>query len=303
MIGWKGRTFRKLAYILPIKTAYKIQYKRWYGKRPNLDNPGRFTEKLMWITRYNELYNKELIQEIYDKYTVRDYIKRKGMANILINQYGHFNDIAEIDFDSFPNDYILKSTQSSGQNIIVTQDMTIDREALKQEMDTWLNRNKQSDRFQGYYYTKNDSIVCEELLKDEEGKIPIDIRICCCNGRAKWIYCDIDAIDEDMKHKKAYHREYFDLDWNFLPIDNVNRTRKDKRQALSKKPENLEEIIEIAELLSEDFIFVRVDLYNINNKIYFGELTPIPGMVGGFEPDKWDYTFGDMITLPDAKIW
>ncbi len=303
MIGFRGRIFSCLSRVLPIKLALKIRYYHWNKKWPNLDDPKRLTEKLMWLTRYNELYNKQLIQTIYDKNTVREYVKDKGFEKILVKQYGCFTSPYEIDFSLLPSDYILKLTQSSGQNIIVTRNSKLDNDAIVDTLSKWQNKDKTLDRFTGYYFTKNESIVCEELLRDEDGNIPNDIRICCCNGEAKWIYCDIDTTDNEMKHKNEYYREYFDLKWNFLPVDNVGRVRKKDDEATIKKPYNLEEIIQIAEALSKDFVFVRVDLYNINGKIYFGELTPIPGLAGGFNPDKWDYTFGEMLELPDVNIW
>ena len=303
MVGWKGRIYTVLARFLPKKLAHQIRYYHWNHRWPDLDNPKLFTEKLIWLNQYNEIYSKELIQEIYDKYTVRKYIEDKGLSHILIKQYGRFKTADEINFDELPEEYILKTTQSSGQNIIVTKGSTLSREEIRSKMNKWVSGSNELDSLQGYYYTDNNSIICEELLKTPDGKIPKDFRICCCNGKARWIYCDLDTIDEDMKHKDTYHREYFDVDWNYLPIDNYNRTRLDKEKATTPKPESLKEMIEISEILSKDFVFMRVDLYDVEGKLYFGELTPIPGMAGGFDPPEWDEKFGDMIELPKVKVW
>lgn len=303
MIGWKGMLFSIVSTVLPVKTAHRIRYYHWYHKWPDLDDPKRFTEKMMWLTYYNKKYNKKLIQRTYDKYLVREYVKNKGLESILVPLYGNYKNAGEIDFNTLPKEYILKATQSSGQNIIVIDNNKLNFEQITRHIEKWLKQKKWVDRFQGYYYTKEETINCEELLHDSEGKIPTDIRVCCCNGKAKWIYCDIDTTDERMKHKSAYNREYFDTDWNYLPVDNKNRTRIDKDNPTLSKPENLKRIIDVAEKLAGDFVFVRVDLYDINNKIYFGELTPIPGVHGGFQPDEWDYTFGEMIDLPNIRIW
>lgn len=303
MVGWKGNLFGLIANYIPVKLAFSIRYYYWNRRWPDLDNPKRFTEKMMWLTYYNGIYKSDLIKEIYDKHTVRRYVENKGLKYILTEELGNYKNPNDIDFALLPQSFIIKATQSSGQNIIVSNKKEIEEKEIKEKLSQWLSQNKNVDRFQGYYYTEEESVMCEELLHDSDGMIPCDYRICCCNGIAKWIYCDIDAIDSKMKHKKEYHREYYDVDWNFLPVDNPGRKRICENSGTLEKPKNLREMIEIAEALSKDFIFVRVDLYNINGKIYFGELTPIPGMAGGFDPDEWDITFGEMITLPNKRIW
>ena len=243
MYGWRGRAYAAASFILPIKTAFSIRYYHWNHRWPNLDMPKRFTEKMMWLTRFNELYNDELIKKTYDKFTVREYVKEKGLERILVEQYGHYYNAQSIDFNSFPNEYILKATQSSGQNIIVTNNSSADRKAISTQFDEWLTQHKKRDRFQGYYFTDQECVICEKLLRDENGKIPTDIWLCCCNGEVKWIYCDLDTTDENMKHRPVYFREYFDRDWNYLPVDNVGRIRKNKDVPTFRQPENLKELI------------------------------------------------------------
>jgi len=304
MLGWKGTLYNThIAHLLPLKTAYKIRYHHLNKRWPDLDDPKRFTEKLMWLTRYNELYNREFIQRIYDKHLVRDYVRECGLENILTNELFNCKDAKDMVLPKDGVEYIIKSTQSSGQNIIVSKETNRSEDEIRDIVKGWGESQKDRDRFQGYYFTENESIMCEELLRNERGVIPNDYRLCCCNGKVQWIYIDIDTTDENMKHRKVYYREYFDKDWNYLPIDNIGRIRKNKTKAETEKPANLEEMIKIAESLAANLLFARVDLYNINGKIYFGEITPIPGMAGGFQPDEWDFIFGDKVVLPEVDIW
>ncbi len=295
--------YEKAMNFIPKKNQYELEYRRQQGKKINLQNPQRLTEKLLWLVRYNELYKKEFIQQIYDKHTVREYVKGKGLEDILIRQIGHYKSIDEVDIENLPEKFALKMTQSCGENVICTDKSKLDIEEVKEKFHRWGVKNKTNSGLQAYYFTSKESIVCEELILDENGKIPCDFRVCCCNGEPRFIYYDIDSLDDNNDKKETYYRECFDLEWNYLPVDFVHRPRKNKQIAYTKKPGNLEEILELSRILAKDFIFVRVDFYLTGNKIYFGELTPCPGLSGGFEPDEWDFKFGNMLELPDVKIF
>lgn len=295
--------YNNIIHLLSKKKQYQLEYQRQQGKKLNLDNPQRFTEKLFWIMRYNELYNKELIQKVYDKHTVREYIKEKGLEKILVKQIAHYKSCDEINIDELPMQFALKMTQSCGENIICTDKNKLNIQEVKAKIHRWQSKDKTKNNLQGYYFTSDESIVCEELLTDANGNIPEDFRVCCCNGEPAFIYCDLDSLDENNDKRKVYYRECFDLNWNYLPVDFGYRPRKDKNVAYTQKPKNLKEILEISQVLAKDFIFVRIDFYLVNNRIYFGELTPIPGMGGGFCPDKYDFYFGKMLKLPNKKIF
>lgn len=300
----KSQIYEFLESTLPVGKRYELEYWRIYGRKPNLKNPKRLTEKLFWMTRYNELYEKELIQRIYDKHLVRDYVREKGLEKILIPEIGVYDTADDIDFNKLPSEFILKSTQSSGENIICVDKSCINPENVKKKFNEWLkiDQRKYGGIFR-YYFTKERKILCEELLRDDNGGIPNDLRVCCCNGEPQFIYCDLESIDPGMNKRKQYYRECFDTEWNYLPVDFHGRERKNKEKALTPKPDNLKEVLETAKILSRDFLFVRVDFYNIKGKIYFGELTPVPGLAGGFSPDEYDYIFGDMLELPDIDVF
>lgn len=299
-----SKLFRTIVSMVPRKTAYNLEYKRQYGRKINFDDPKRLTEKLFYLIRYNEIYNKEFIQKIYDKHKVREYIKEKGLEKILVKQLGHYKTIDEIDFSKLPNQFALKMTQSSGQNVICTNKEELDIEEVKNKFRVWAKDNKKKRFFlQSYYFTDDESITCEELIKGKNGEIPFDFRVCCCNGEPCFIYCDLDSLDKNNDKKEKYYRECFDIAWNYLPVDFEHRPRKRVDKAYIQKPNNLEEILDISRKLAEDFVFVRIDFYLVEDKIYFGELTPIPGLNGGFSPDEYDFIFGDMLKLPNKKIF
>lgn len=289
--------------LLSIKKQYMLEYRRLQGEKLNLKEPRKLTEKLFWLMRYNELYKKELIQKIYDKNSVRDYIKEKGLEHILIKQIGHYQTPDEIDWSELPNQFALKMTQSCGENVICKNKKDLNEDEVKAKFYNWKQEKKSNKGLQNYYFTDKESIVCEELLVDDSGNIPIDFRVCCCNGEPRFIYCDIDSLDDNNDKKKVYYRECFDTEWNYLPVDFVNRPRKNEKTPYTKKPNNFEEIMQIARVLSEDFIFVRVDFYLVKDQIFFGELTPLPGLSGGFKPKEWDLKFGEMLTLPNKEIF
>lgn len=285
----------------PKKELYKMHYYKNHKERLNLNNPKCFNEKLYWLLRYNELYNSDLIKEIYDKNRVRKYVKAKGLEDILIPQIDVFYDV-EVDINSLPNEFILKFSQGSHNTIICKDKDKLDLLSCKEKFDNWFKawERDKNNRFDGFYYSENPSIVCEELLHTADGKIPDDIKIFCSNGRVLFLYVDIDSIDENDKKKQVFQRHCYDEKWNCLPIM-FCQPRADGVKL--EKPKNFDKMINIAKKLSEDFVFVRVDLYNIDGDIKFGELTPMPGMAAKIKPEGFDKWLGMQIKLPNVKIF
>ena len=297
----KGKIYDMICKVIPQRKKYEMDFYRIHGRKLNMDNPKTLTEKLYWVMRYNELYKIDLIREIYDKYFVRDYIKEKGYEDILVPLYVRFTSADEINEDALANDCILKITQSSGMNIICKDKNNFDLKAAKIQLNKWLKESrKKHTRMGGFYFDGKSSIICEKLIYDKNGNIPDDIRFYCFNGEPMLVQVDIDTIDENNNKKKMYHRNTYDIHWNLLDVD-FYRTRN--KQYIKEKPQNFNRMIEIARELSKDFIFVRVDLYNVDGKIYFGELTPVPGNGGEITPHIYDKEFGDLLKLPNVKLF
>lgn len=297
----KARTFlhknmKEAAYL-------KLTYLIYQHGFLNLECPKRFTEKLFYLKSYYRT-QKDFIQEIYDKYTARDYVERKIGKQYLSKLLGVYDDAGEIDFGTLPDKFALKITQSCGYNLFCTGRGHLDEEETKRQMGKWLrevnsDKNREEDDC-GYYFNGRAKIICEEYLEDSDGNIPLDIRLWCFNGKVKFYCMDFDTVDDEGNKKKFYYRNTYNAKGKLVPV-NLGRPYNTKFE----KPEfsNFGEMVKVAEKLAEDFVFVRVDLYNIDGRIVFGELTPIPQSgAGRITPKKYDYKFGTMLKLPEQEL-
>lgn len=285
---------------MPKRLVFKVEFWRVHRKKLDIDNPRTFNEKLYYLLRYNEIFNKDLIRTIYDKNSVRKYVENKGLGFLLIQQIAVYYDIKEIDFNGLPNQFVLKISQGSHQTIICRNKSLLDQKATLCQLQKWLSSaQKENNAFDGWYYDGNPCIVCEKLLQDDQGKIPDDIKFFCCNGRVIFAYVDIDSIDDNDKKKIVFSRNLYDRKWNYIPI---SFCLQNDNSRIIEKPKNYDKMIEYAEILSKDFVFVRVDMYNLEGKVLFGELTPMPGM-GAPISKEFDEWLGDQIQLPNEKIF
>ena len=274
---------------IPDKTMIKIQYRMKTGRKLNLKNPQRFTEKLQW---YKLNYRNPIMHQCVDKYEVRKYVKSKGLEDILNELYGIYNSTKEIDYSKLPNKFVLKTTAGGGGNntIICEDKQKYDINKNNKMIDEWLRINtKKSVSREWAYEGLNNRIIIERILEGNDDNLSgiNDYKFFCYNGKVEYIVFDGDRY---VKHK----RNFYDKDWNYIDID----TDCDKMGDSIEKPKMLEEMKKVAEKLAEDFPFVRVDLYCINNKIYFGELTFYPwGGYVKYNPDEFDYELGKKFEL------
>jgi len=295
-INWykKILSSRKLRYAIvnalrfvPDRPMLSAQYFIKFGRRCNFADAKRWTEKLQLYKLY---YRNPLMGRCIDKYEVRAYVEGKGLGDILNKLYGIYNNVDEIDVDILPDSFVLKTTDGGGGlNVVLVQDKgQVDFALIKRDFKDWMGRfvagSVPMGREWAYSQIKSSRIVAEELLVNNdypEAGIE-DFKILCFNGNPKYIIVDKDRY---INHK----RNFYDLDWNRV---NVTTDHEQFDEPYSK-PKNFDRMIAIATKLSEDFPFVRVDLYNINGKIYFGELTfyPWTGYVQ-FTPDSFDYELG-----------
>ena len=279
MLGW-----------LPDKAMLKLQYRVKLHRKLNLKNPKRFTEKIQW---YKVNYRNSVMHTCVDKYDVREYIKSKGLENILIDLYGVYDSIDNVDFNLLPESFILKSTDGSGGiNVFLCNDKSaLDVEKVKAALQVGYKLKKKHPGREWAYNGLKHKIIAEKLLvneKNPEAGID-DYKIFCFNGEPKCIVVDTDRY---IGHK----RNFYDTEWNDLKVTSDAPACDREIQ----KPENLEEMLEVARTLSSDFPFVRVDLYNVGGKIYFGELTfyPWSGYVQ-YYPDNFDFDLGEYFVLPE----
>lgn len=274
---------------VPSKLMLELQYRIKTGRKLNLKNPERFTEKLQWYKLY---YQNAEMHRCVDKFQVRDYVKNKGLEDILVDIYGHYADLEQIDFDTLPDQFVIKTTNGGGgRNVAIVTDK---KKFLASEDKAKLKAKpflKNSGGREWAYYGLEPGIIVEKLLVNNDNPaIGVnDYKMFCFNGEVECIVVDIDRY---IDHK----RNFYDAQWNNLHvISDCGAIDRDVPM-----PENFEIMKQVAEKLSEDFPFVRVDLYNINGEIYFGELTfyPWSGYVQ-YTPDSFDFTLGNKFILPN----
>lgn len=277
---------------VPDKLMLKIQYWIKTGRRLNLKNPKRYSEK---IQLYKLMYKNPIMKTCVDKYRVREYVKSHGCENILNELYGVYNSVEDVDFNKLPNQFVLKDTLGGGDAsmIIVTDKNKLDIKKAKEKMQKWIKEpidTKHAGREWVYDGEKHRIIAERLLITDENGDLP-DYKFFCFDGK---VYCSYMMQNYTMHHEDGV-LGFFDRDFRLLKVK-----RKDFKAMVNppEKPKNYKKMVELAEILSKDFPHVRVDFYNIDGKIVFGELTffNASGYVE-FEPDQFDYDMGEQFNV------
>lgn len=271
--------------------ASKIIYYRFLGKRLNLRNPVTFNEKLMWL----KLYEDDLLKTMCaDKYLVRNYIRQQGYSHLLIELHEVYEHVEEINFEELPNRFVMKCTHASGFNIICADKEKLDKEQIISQLKKWVETDYSLIYCEPHYSNIKHRIIVEKFLDDEfHGDLPLDFKFHCFHGEPQMIEI---IVPEGISKKREL---LFNCDWELLPYNN------DSLNFLGtiKKPEKLNEMVEIARDLSQAFTYVRADLYYCNNKIYFGELTFTPAacLDSDFINDN-DYLVGELLDLTVLKM-
>jgi hypothetical protein len=228
-----------------------------------------------------------------DKYEVRKYIAEKIGEEYLIPLLGVWNTFEDIDFNSLPDQFVLKCTHDSGGVVICKDKNAFDLKAARKKIVIHLKRNFYWYGREWAYKNIKPRIIAEKFMVDESGTELKDYKILCFNGEPRLIQVDFDRF---VKHK----RNLYSTEWQYQLVELGYPTYP---QIRIKKPESLELMLQLAKKLSFGIPHLRVDLYSIKQKIYFGELTFYHG--SGFEkftPSEWDKTLGDWLELPQDKI-
>ncbi|WP_462392421.1 ATP-grasp fold amidoligase family protein [Clostridium cadaveris] len=274
---------------IPDKEMIKFQYRLKTGRKLNLKNPTRYTEKLQCY----KLYHRDpLMAQCADKYTVHEYVKSKGLGSILNEIYDVYDDPNEINFNKLPNQFVLKRTNGGGGNdvLICKEKSRFDIKNALEKMKTWTEIKNTGGGREWVYYKIKPRIIAEKFIESENDDL-IDYKFFCFNGKPHYLY-----VINGRKLGEEIKLGIFDLEYNQLPY-----FRGDENRMLKSpdKPENFEQMINIAKDLSKDFHHVRVDLYNVKGKIIFGELTFFDGSgYQTYEPDEFDVIMGDKFKLP-----
>lgn len=280
---------KKSLWFLPDKIYIKLYYLLRVGRKLNMDNPTTLNEKLQWL-KFN--YRFPLQSIVSDKLLVRDYVKEKIGEQYLIPLLGSWKDYENIDFSSLPKRFVLKCNHDSGGLVVCTNKDKLNYQEAKKKIEKSLKSNFFYIGREYQYRNIKPMIICEEFISDD-GKVPMDYKIYCFNGVPDVILVCKDRFSKNS-HKATYL--YYDQDWNFIPLNKGDDKLPDPK---IPKPKNFEKMLEIAKTLSMVFVFARIDLYNINGQIYFGEITLSPN--SGFDADityETDLLFGEKLKIP-----
>ena len=266
----------------------KLIYRGRMGKKLNLKNPTTYNEKLQWLKLYdrNPLYTK-----LADKYEVRQYIKEKIGEEYLIPLLGVYDNFEEIDFDKLPNQFVLKTTHDSGGVVICKDKNNFDMDYARKKLNKSRLRNYYYGGREHQYKDIKPRIICEKYMVDESNVELKDYKFFCFNGEPKKLYI-VRGRGGNVQG------DFYDMSFNKVRL----KIKNNNSNIVQTKPKSFERMLEICKKLSNDIPHVRVDLYDINGKIYFGELTfhHNSGMEK-FEPESYDELFGSWIDLSKVK--
>lgn len=270
------------------KTLYvKYQYKYITHHKLNLNNPIRYTEKLQYLRLKVYPYD-DLVSQCAGRAGVREYINKKGFAHTLIPIFGVYDKYEDIDFDKLPEQFVMKCTHACAFNYICYDKSKINHQELKQKFDKWLKTNYGKKTVELHYSKIKPQIIIEKLLL-ENGKLPVEYKIHVFNGKAKSMYV-VTSRGIDIRYNNYY------IDW--APFDGSQFNGWKKTDYPLNKPEHFDYMVKMSEILAKPFPFVRVDLYNINGKIYFSEMTftPAKGTLI-LDDDQADFEMGEWLDI------
>ena len=279
--------FRGIVKALFPVTYVKLQYKYITHHKLNLKDPKRYTEKLQYLRLF--VYPKNpLVSKCASRDGVREYVSSKGYEETLIPSYGVYDSFDDIDFDKLPNQFVMKCTHACAFNKIIKDKENINKEELRKTFNKWLKTNYGMKTREMHYSPIKPRILIEKYIGELE-HLPTEYKIHVFNGVAKNMYV-VTGRGEDIRYNNYY------IDWT--PFDGSQFNGWKKRDEVLPVPENWNEMVKMAETLSKEFPFVRVDLYNINGKIYFGEMTftPAKGTLI-LDDDRCDFEMGEWLNI------
>ena len=273
--------------VLPDKVYIRILYLYHFHRLPNLKNPQTFNEKLQWLKLHDRRPEYTMM---VDKYLVKEYVAKIIGKEYIIPTIGVWDSVDDIDWNSLPKQFVLKWNHDSGSIVICKDKKNLDIETAKKQLRPGSKRS-------GYWYGREwpyknvrPRIIAEQYMEDEDGELK-DYKFFSFDGETKAMFVATDRFNkaEDTKF------DFYDTEFNHMPFTNGHPNAS----CQIKKPQNFDLMIQLASKLSKGYPHIRVDFYEVNGKVYFGELTLYhwSGFVP-FNPSKYDKMFGDWIMLP-----
>lgn len=286
------RLISKLKYLhmldcLPDKLYLRISYWHKLGKKLNLSNPCTFNEKLQWL-KINDRNPK--YTTMVDKYEAKQYVAERIGSEYIIPTIGLWNSFDEIDFSALPEQFVIKCTHDSGGLIICRDRKQLDINNAKVKVENSLRTNYYYNEREWPYKNVLPRLIAEEYIESSTSKSLYDYKFYCFNGEPKYLY-----VSTGLEDHTTARVSFLTLDWEFAPF---GRSDYLEFKELPKKPTQFKQMIDIAKKLANGTKFLRVDLYEVDGKIYFSELTfsPCGGMMP-FKPEEYDKILGDMLQL------
>jgi hypothetical protein len=280
--------------LLPEKYYVRHKYKKVYGVYPDLENPKTLNEKIIWLKLYDRT---PLHTQCADKYAVRNYVREKIGEEYLIPLLYTTRDPKDIIPVNIPNEpVVVKTNHDSGGVIFIRDKSNIDWIEIQKKLKIWLKTNYYWRSKEWQYKNIKPRILVEKLLQDETGNIPFDYKIHCFNGK-------VNMIQVDMGRGTGNHyRNWYSIDWKREPYKWSSPKGPGKYTDPSdtdiEKPETLEEMIRLSQILAIPFTYVRVDWYDLDGQLFFGELTfHHDGGYRPIEPPEWDLKLGGKLML------
>lgn len=283
----------KVACVFPDKLYLRLQFRLRMGYCIDFKRPQTLSEKIQWL-KLN--YKNPLFPSLVDKYSVKEYVSQLIGEGHIIPTLQVWSNPDEIDFDSLPQQFVLKTTHGGGNSgVIICKDKNcFDKRATIEKLRKALKQDIYKDFREWPYKFIKKRIIAEKYMAQEDGTPLVDYKFFCFNGIPRFIY-----VSQNIPGDRRTISAFLDMNWEMLPFK-----KKNENHAVSypPKPESFDELKRIALLLANGFPFVRIDLYEINKEVYFSEYTFFPSSgMQPYEPTEWDRKLGDMLDLPSIS--
>lgn len=291
-IFWIKFAHSPLFRYLPDKTALEIQFQNTFHRKIDWDNPKSFNEKLQWLKLYDR---KPEYTTMVDKYAAKEYAASIIGEEHIIPTLGVWDSFDDIDFKKLPNQFVLKCTHGSGDVVICRDKKSFNIDTAREKLTKALKTDYYMVSREWPYKNVPRRIIAEKYMTDLTGPAGlIDYKMMCFSGKVKCTF-----VCENRFEDSGLTVTVYDSDWVRMDVRRETDVSKSDRQ----RPATYERMKELAEKLSERLVFSRIDFYEIDKKVWWGEITLYPaGGMEHFYPEEWDYKLGEWIHLPEEKV-